>query len=63
MNASLPVGSTGTVVAPVTADSAVTVDGAESDATTTIGPGSHTVRVTAPLIARARAHQEVVQNG
>jgi alpha-L-rhamnosidase len=63
MNLSLPVGCAGTVNAPVTADSVVTIDGVVSKPIQAIGPGTHSVRVTAPLIARGRAHQEVVRHG
>ncbi len=47
----LPFGTSGTFVAPVTAGSQVTVDGAAGGTRTTLGPGRHHVTVSAPRIA------------
>ena len=51
-SATLPFGSTGVLVAPVTARSSVTVDGQPVASGATIGHGTHTIVVTDPAIAR-----------
>jgi alpha-L-rhamnosidase len=48
----LPFGSTGLLVAPVTDRSTVTVDGAAMAAESTIGHGTHAILVTNAAIAR-----------
>ncbi len=48
----LPFGSTGLLIAPVTDRSTVTVDGTSTSAESTIGHGTHDVLVTNPAIAR-----------
>ena len=48
----LPFGSTGVLVAPVTDASTVTVDGEAVGAEATIGHGTHAIVVTQPAIAR-----------
>ena len=55
IDVALPIGSTGTIVAPVSDGSVVTIDGVTKEPTATVGPGNHSVRVTAPLISRGQA--------
>ncbi|MEQ8438085.1 MAG: family 78 glycoside hydrolase catalytic domain [Ilumatobacter fluminis] len=54
----VPIGSTATFVAPTTAESAVVVDGQpiDDDGRIDLGPGTHTIAVTDPLIVRPTTH-------
>jgi hypothetical protein len=52
---SLPFGTSGTFVAPVTAGSRVICDGADGSGRVPLGPGRHTITVTKPHVASGRA--------
>jgi alpha-L-rhamnosidase len=47
----LPIGTTGTFIAPISADSTVSLDGEPVDRRVDIGPGRHSLLVTDPALA------------